>query len=917
MQSKIATGGVTTAQKQDAPREEDNAVKQESSQEEASVRRGKTALSGYAMYTVLFFVTVSTILIYFWKYHKSMVWDCDGVYQHFNSFVYYGKYLREILKNLWENHTLSVPMWDMSIGYGADILTTLNYYAIGDPLALLSVFASPEKAEYMYAFVVVLRLYLAGFSFLLYCRYHKNENVPSVLGALTYCFSGFALFVFSRHPAFVNPMVYFPLILIGIDKIFSGEKPWLFIWMTAVSAISNFYFFYMICVLMFLYAVVRYIKLFGGIRLKELLGWLLKFIGYFAVGIGIAAVTFLPSAMYVLNTGRMEAGNSVPALYPLSYYGRLAGDFFCVDYTSPGSRYYTVLGLVPLLLAAVFVLLVKRKKNTDLKAGFFLLTVFLLFPFFGHVLNGFSYVSNRWIWGYDMLLSYILVRVYPQLFRLDKTEKRVVLLLAVLYGAVVLLIPGHGTAHSRIAVAMLVILCAVIALCGSLKNRRWMTVFFYAMTIGGVGLNAWFLYSPQQTDYIGTFRTAGRPYKMLTTASECYPVKELGDTGDFYRYDSYGIVAHENTAMQTRMYGTDFYFSVSNGNVNRFFDELGVCIRVEQMYDNLDGRTILDRLAAVKYFVVKEGKEAFLPYSYDTKAGGNGKYAVYESGDILPFGYTYAFAVSPEQFAALTPAQKQQALLQGAVAEESSLPEAKLVFNDQEPQITVTAGEGVQVNGNTFTVSHDGAAVTLDFTGVGDSETYLMLEHVVYEGSADNFSLLVTMGSTEKKIPVYTPRHSFYSGKDDFMCNLGYNIEPQTQITLKFSKAGTYTLDDLYVVCQPVENIDGQTEKLRADVLQETEFSDNRITGSISLDSPKMLVLPMAYSDGWSAYVDGAPQKLQGVNLMYTGLELEPGEHSVELVYQTPYLKTGILISLFSICVFFSLQLLDRRIKTV
>lgn len=69
------------------------------------------------------------------------------------------------------------------------------------------------------------------------------------------------------------------------------------------------------------------------------------------------------SAMYVLNTGRMEAGNSVPALYPLSYYGRLAGDFFCVDYTSPGSRYYTVLGLVPLLLAAVFVLLVKRKKT--------------------------------------------------------------------------------------------------------------------------------------------------------------------------------------------------------------------------------------------------------------------------------------------------------------------------------------------------------------------------------------------------------------------------------------------------------------------------------------------------------------------------------------------------------------------------
>lgn len=444
-----------------------------------------------------------------------------------------------------------------------------------------------------------------------------------------------------------------------------------------------------------------------------------------------------------------------------------------------------------------------------------------------------------------------------------------------------------------------------------------MTVFFYVMTIGGVGINAWFLYSPQQTNYIGTFRAAGKPYKMLTTSSECYPVKELGDTSGFYRYDSYGIVAHENTAMQNRMYGTDFYFSVSNGNVNQFFDELGVCIRVEQMYDNLDGRTILDRLAAVKYFVVKEGNEVFLPYSYQTKAGGNGKYAVYESEDILPFGYTYAFAVSPEKFASLTPAQKQQALLQGAVAEESSLPEAELVFCDRKPQITVTAGENVQIEGNTFTVSRKGAEITIDFAGAENSETYLMIEHVVYEGDADNFSLRVSMDDTEKKIPVYTPRHSFYSGKDDFMCNLGYHDEAQTQITLKFSAAGTYTMDDLYVVCQPVENISGQTAALREDVLQEVAFTDNRITGTISLDTGKMLVLSMAYSEGWTAYVDGTEQKLQCVNRMYTGLELTPGEHTVELVYRTPYLRIGMMISIFSICVFFGLQLLDRRLKKV
>ena len=34
----------------------------------------------------------------------------------------------------------------------------------------------------------------------------------------------------------------------GIDKIYKKEKPWLFIWATAISAMSNFYFFYMICI---------------------------------------------------------------------------------------------------------------------------------------------------------------------------------------------------------------------------------------------------------------------------------------------------------------------------------------------------------------------------------------------------------------------------------------------------------------------------------------------------------------------------------------------------------------------------------------------------------------------------------------------------------------------------------------------
>ena len=37
-------------------------------------------------------------------------------------------------------------------------------------------------------------------------------------------------------------MIYLPLILWGIDKIYKKEKPYLFIWATAAAAMSNFTF---------------------------------------------------------------------------------------------------------------------------------------------------------------------------------------------------------------------------------------------------------------------------------------------------------------------------------------------------------------------------------------------------------------------------------------------------------------------------------------------------------------------------------------------------------------------------------------------------------------------------------------------------------------------------------------------------
>lgn len=95
-----------------------------------------------------------------------------------------------------------------------------------------------------------------------------------------------------------------------------------------------------------------------------------------------------------------------------------------------------------------------------------------------------------------------------------------------------------------------------------------------------------------------------------------------------------------------------------------------------------------------------------------------------------------------------------------------------------------------------------------------------------------------------------------------------------------------------------------QIRHLKQDYLKNPVFSPNRISGSIHLDSAKVLCMSVPYSKGWSAYVNGEKAELLRVNTIYSGILLEPGEHQVVLKYVTPGLGAGILCSLLGVISF-------------
>lgn len=119
-------------------------------------------------YTALFALLMGIWAAIFALNGQSFIQYGDTLKQHYPFLVYYGRWLRQAARCVLTG--AAVPTWDFSIGYGADIITTLSYYGLGDPLDLLAAFVPGRWTEQLLEGLIVLRLYLAGLAFMAFSR---------------------------------------------------------------------------------------------------------------------------------------------------------------------------------------------------------------------------------------------------------------------------------------------------------------------------------------------------------------------------------------------------------------------------------------------------------------------------------------------------------------------------------------------------------------------------------------------------------------------------------------------------------------------------------------------------------------------------------------------------------------------------
>lgn len=899
----------------------------------------------YTEYTLIFLLFSLLIYSFFLYNGKSLIASedgmADGVTQHLTSFAYYGRYLRSIVRNLWINKTLEIPTYDLSIGFGGDILTTLSNYVIGDPLTILSVFCPMQYAEYLYEFLILLRLYLAGVAFSMYCRYQGKQQIYTLTGSLIYVFSAYPLIVAPLHPYFINPMIYLPLLLIGVDKMLKNEKgKLLYTGMITIAAISNFYFFYMLCIMVCIYTIFRYLMIFGKIEPKVLIKMIIKFIFYSLLGIAMASILFLPSIMNILSSSRLSVENYIPLFYQPAYYLQLLANFS--SSLIPG--YYSYLGYTSMGFIAVVVLFIKfkeRKIYRYLSIAFLLFTIFITIPYFGHMLNGMTYVTNRWVWAMNYLIALITVYMLPLLPSLSTKERKYLLIISTLYALLIIGFPLIRTERSMTVLLLLAVTLLVISLLHDRIIQLKFSVVSLVLVMVMIWMNALFMYSPSENNQVSIFADSGTGFDLIKKNTPGAILDEVEDSSE-YRYDTAAISSkniRDNSAMLLEKNATSFYFSSMNKIAAKFNRKLYLNTTLEQKYRDMDKRTYLDALLGAKYCIVPKGSEKYLPYGYNHLVKTGETYTAYSTEYALPLCFTSDQWIPSDTFESLSVTQKQQALLQGIVIDHSDdLTKTKLSFTDSTRDVTIKTSDGVTREGNSFHVKKENATVTLTLDGLKNSETYLIFNNIHY--TAKNPYHLYTktelkamtryernqlkekyryyseptaayvqtkMGDRSNILELRTAKDSFYCNIHDFLVNMGYSEESNSTITLTFKQIGDYTYDNLSVVCQPMDQFGEQCKALQADAPSKVEYDGNQISTSVSINQKKLVCFAVPYSEGWTATVDGKEQELMLADGMYMALELDTGTHDIILHYRTPYLKLGTLISLLSIVIFLCL----------
>ena len=211
-------------------------------------------------------------------------------------------------------HTGHFTLFDPNVYLGVNSIGSNAYYGLFSPFNLIIVLLPRVCVPQSLAICSIVKIACAGLFFSMYMkRAFKVKDIVARMCGIAYGFAGWGAF-YLWYNNYQDILVFFPLVLLGIERVIQENKPWTLCTGVFFLAICNYVLTipYLICG--FIYAMFRF---FQKIRTKDFkenmktLGF--GFVG-FAGGLIMSMFIFGPAVMATIASPKLDS---------YSYFGTL------------------------------------------------------------------------------------------------------------------------------------------------------------------------------------------------------------------------------------------------------------------------------------------------------------------------------------------------------------------------------------------------------------------------------------------------------------------------------------------------------------------------------------------------------------------------------------------------------------------
>ena len=776
-------------------------------------------------------------------------------------------------------------------GLGTNFLALSAYY-LASPLNLLLPLFPEEHLQLFYSLAVSVKLGLASAftAFALQKAFRRSDLSAVAFGC---CYGLCAFFMgYYWNIMWLDSVALLPLVALGVVSLVREGKFKLYVVALTFSLICNFLMGLYVCLFTFFFFFVACVC--SRIGWKTFAKRFLQIAWFTLIAIAMTAFLLLPVLAALQNTYGIST--AAPEWSLKESFVEVFGNF--VAFGGPTDReglpnLYT--GLPCVLLAALYAVSERVSKRQKIcAAGLLILLILSLnISVIEYIWNGF-HTTNMLPYRFSFLVSFVLAamafRAVPDLFEEIPGWKY---LLMAGTGAVLLTLCWftHGTV---VTLANAGVILAYIGAAYLLRDQKQTMALVLCVLLTGemvanvvIGVN-----TVRTTTMNGFPEYRAEVQQLLQTVED--------RDGGFYRVESVPKQSLNDPAMLGYR-GVSTFSSLANVSVTRALEKLGISSwpAGNRYVHNQIATPVANAFLGLKYLITKNRAAEDALYLEEI-ATTEHCYA-YENTAALPIGFMTDSTMGGK-ISGNTPFAVQNALFSAATGQEEDVFEVIDMSNSGHQNLKVRRS---RLGNYTYTLQdkeQDGV-MKFDYELPLDAQVYVYVECE----QAENLEILY--GDNTVKYTV--------SAKPDVQC-AGYYSKGDV-VSFRWSVGKEVTDNSkmkIYVALLDESVFEQGIAVLADEPLLVTDYGGDHIVGTVQVKEAGYFYTSVPYERGWTVLVDGEEAEVTPWQDAFIALEdLQPGTHTVEMIYRPAGLKTGARISLGGLALFLICIFLERKFK--